>query len=174
MTGLRAFLDEHADHVVRVRKEVPLDAVGALTARIGQPVVLEKLAGFPGWALADNLFVDRPAQARVLGCEPGEVVPRLAEVVQHGPRRLVEVADAPCQEEAVLGDDVDLAALPIVTHTPLDPYPYTTSFAVHRDPVSGELNQMFPRCGVLSAREQMGLDPRRLQITCPDCMEPKP
>jgi 2,5-furandicarboxylate decarboxylase 1 len=155
VTGLRSFLQEHAAHVLTIAKEVPLDAVGALTAEAGQPICFEHLAGHPGWALADNLFVDRPAQARVLRCEPQEVVARLAAVLQEGPRPLVEVTDAPCQEVVALGDDVDLAELPIVRHTPLDPYPYTTGFAMHRDPTTGQLNQMFPRSGVLSRREMV-------------------
>jgi len=45
--------------------------------------------------------------------------------------------------------------LPIPRHTDVDPYPYTTSFAIHRDPATGEYNQMFPRCGVLRRNEMV-------------------
>ena len=55
----------------------------------------------------------------------------------------------------LLGDDVDLSQLPIVRHTDLDPYPYTTSFAVHHDPETGLFNAMYPRCGVLGRNEMV-------------------
>ena len=72
-----------------------------------------------------------------------------------GPRPLLTVDDAPCKEIKLLGDDVDLGVLPIVTHTDRDPYPYTTSFVVHADPGTGTFNSMFPRCGVLGPREMV-------------------
>lgn len=55
----------------------------------------------------------------------------------------------------MIGEDVDLGQLPIVHHTDPDPYPYTTSFAIHRDPKSGAFNQMYPRCGVLAPNEMV-------------------
>ena len=45
--------------------------------------------------------------------------------------------------------------LPIPRHTALDAYPYATGFAVHRDPETGKLNQMYPRSGVLSRTEMV-------------------
>jgi UbiD family decarboxylase len=146
---LTSFLHQHRSDQVHVHKQVALDQVGALTAQARAPIVFEDIAGFPGWRLVDQLFVNRPAQSRVLGCAPGEVVPRLVEVLRHGPRPLRVLDDAPCQAHVVSGDDVDLGVLPVVRHTPLDPYPYTTSFAIHRDPDTGALNQMNPRSGVL-------------------------
>jgi 2,5-furandicarboxylate decarboxylase 1 len=153
--SLRDFLAEHFANFVHVKKPVPLNHVGAVTARVGRPILFEHLEEFAGWQLTDNLFVDRPAQARVLGCEATGVVPALAKVLAHGPRPLVEVDDAPCQTSVALGDDIDLSTIPIVTHTDQDPYPYTTGFAIHRDPVRGHFNQMFPRSGVLSSREMV-------------------
>jgi 2,5-furandicarboxylate decarboxylase 1 len=149
MTDLAAFLDQHRDHHVHVHKQVALDQVGALTAQANAPIVFEDIAGFSGWRLVDQLFVNRGAQARVLSCAPGEVVARLVDVLAHGPRPLRMVDDAPCQAHVIDQRDVDLAALPVVRHTALDPYPYTTSFAIHRDPDTGALNQMNPRTGVL-------------------------
>jgi 2,5-furandicarboxylate decarboxylase 1 len=149
MTDLASFLDRHREHHVHVHKQVALDQVGALTAQANEPIVFEDIAGFPGWRLVDQLFVNRAAQGRVLGCDPKEVVPRLVEVLALGPRPLRMVDDAACQAHVIGKADVDLAALPVVRHTPLDPYPYTTSFAIHRDPDTGALNQMNPRTGVL-------------------------
>ena len=120
-----------------------------------ETILFENLCGYPDYRLVDQLFVNRQAQARVLGCEPSHVVQRLAEVLRLGPKPLREVGDARCQARVLMGTDIDLSLLPIVRHTDIDPYPYTTSFAVHRDPETGEYNQMFPRCGVLSRNEMV-------------------
>jgi 2,5-furandicarboxylate decarboxylase 1 len=149
MLDLHSFLAAHQGAHIQVRKPVQLDDVGALVAQAAETIVFHNLSHYPRFRLVDNLFVHRQAQARVLGCEPTQVVPRLAEVLRAGPRPLQEVEGGPCQEEVVTGDDIDLATLPVVRHTDRDPYPYTTSFAVHRDPETGQYNAMFPRCGVL-------------------------
>lgn len=153
--SLDAFLREHDAQMTHIRKTVRLDQVGALTAQAPSPVVFHDLAGFADWRLTDLLFVDRAAQARVLGCDAGNVVPSLADVLRRGPKPLRQADDGPCQERVYLGDDADLGMLPVIRHTDRDPYPYTTSFAVHRDPDSGQYNQMFPRCGVLGPREMV-------------------
>lgn len=155
MLHLHGFLAEHRHDHLHVDRPVSLDHVGALTAQARETIVFHELAGFPGWQLVDLLFVSRAAQARVLRCEPAEVLERLQAVLRHGPRALRDVDDAPCHEVVATGGDVDLSALPIVTHTDRDPYPYTTAFAVHRDPTTGAYNSMNPRCGVLSANEMV-------------------
>jgi 2,5-furandicarboxylate decarboxylase 1 len=155
MLDLQGFLKEHQQAHIHVRKPVHLDAVGALVMQASDTIVFHDLQGFPDHRLVDNLFVHRRAQARVLQCEPRQVVPRLAQVLHHGPRPLQVVDEAPCQEHVLTGDDLDLATLPVVRHTDLDPYPYTTSFAIHRDPETGQYNSMFPRCGVLGRSEMV-------------------
>jgi 2,5-furandicarboxylate decarboxylase 1 len=155
MAGLASFLAIHQDSILRIRKPVKLDHVGALVAQAGRTVVFESLCSYPEYQLADLLFVDRKAQARVLECEPSSVVRRLAEIVRLGPKPLRLVGEGACQERVFTGDDVDLGMLPIPRHTDLDPYPYTTSFAIHRDPATGQFNQMFPRAGVLGPREMV-------------------
>jgi len=152
---LEGFLAEHQDAILSIAKPVPLEHVGALTAQANRTIVFENLEGYPGYRLADLLFVNRDAQARVLGCDPCRVVPALGEVIRKGPEPLRTVSDAPCQERVFTGDDVDLAMLPIVRHTATDPYPYTTSFAVHCEISTGRGNQMYPRCGVLSRNEMV-------------------
>lgn len=135
-----------------MRRQVGLEAIGALTAQASETIVFHDIEGHAGWRLVDLLFVDRRAQARVLRCSPDDVLDRLVEVLRIGPKSLRTVAEAPCHEDVVMGDDVDLDVLPIVTHTDRDPYPYTTAFAIHQDPETGALNQMNPRCGVLGPR----------------------
>jgi 2,5-furandicarboxylate decarboxylase 1 len=155
MPDLDSFLKTHQDATLRIQKPVKLEHVGALVAQADRTIVFECLCGFPEYRLTDLLFANRKAQARVLGCEPARVVERLAEVLRIGPKPLRQVEEAPCQERVFSGDDVDLGMLPIPRHTDLDPYPYTTSFAIHRDPETGQYNQMFPRCGVLSRNEMV-------------------
>jgi len=155
MPSLHEFLARHrGDHLV-ITKPVDLRHVGALVAEADETIVFDQIVGYPGFRLVDQLFVHRRAQARVLGCEPGKVVPALLEVLRSGPRALRTRSDAPCQEQIWRGEEVDLGKLPIVTHTDLDPYPYATSFAVHRDPETGQFNQMYPRSGVLGPREMV-------------------
>jgi 2,5-furandicarboxylate decarboxylase 1 len=154
-SSLDDFLAQHRSGILHIRKPVPLDHVGALTAQANQTIVFENLENYPDYRLVDLLFVNRQAQARVLGCDPAQVVPRLSEVMRRGPKPLVTIADAPCQERIFTGDDADLALLPIGRHTPIDPYPYTTSFAIHKEIGTDRYNQMYPRCGVLSRNEMV-------------------
>ena len=151
---LQKFVEANREQFVEIAKPVPLDAVGALTARVGQPVLFSNIDGFQ-MPLVDGLFIDRAAQARVLGCAPNEVLRTMNAALLRGPKPLKTVSDAPCKEIKLLGDDVDLSALPIVTHTDKDPYPYTTAFAVHRDPQTGSFNSMYPRSGVLARNEMV-------------------
>jgi 2,5-furandicarboxylate decarboxylase 1 len=151
---LQQFVEENRDQFFEIAKPVALEAVGALTARAGRPVLFSNIDGHQ-MPLVDGLFIDRAAQARVLGCSPADVLRTMNAVLARGPKPLKVVSDAPCKEVKFFGDDVDLSLLPIVTHTDKDPYPYTTSFAVHRDPQTGNFNSMYPRSGVLSRNEMV-------------------
>lgn len=152
---LQSFLKKHESEHIRVNKPVTLDKIGALVAQANDTIVFSNLAEYPGFQLVDLLFSTRAAQARCLGCEPADVVPALAEVVRSGPKALKVVEGGPCQEKIFTGDDIDLSMLPVVRHTEIDIYPYCTSFAVHRDPETGQYNQMFPRSGVMNKREMV-------------------
>ena len=109
----------------------------------------------PGFRLVDNLFVASRSAARIVGCAPDQVVPTLARVLKKGPKALQVSDGGPCHDRVLAGDDVDLAVLPVVRHVPSssDPYPYTTSFAVHRDPETGLQNAMFPLRRARPARD---------------------
>lgn len=155
MLSLQDFLEEHRSDVLHVDKPVPLGHVGALTGQAPDTILFENIEGYPEWKIVDQLFATRESQARVLGCEPSEVNERMAAALREGPKPLKTVDEAPCQEVVIKGDDVDLSDLPIVTHTVRDPYPYSTGFAIHRDPQTGQNNLMFPRCGVLSRNEMV-------------------
>jgi 2,5-furandicarboxylate decarboxylase 1 len=155
MVDLNSFLDKHQQDFIRIRRPVKLDHIPALIGQARDTIVFDDIVGYPGYRLVDQLFVNRKAQARVLGCTPEKVVDRLAAVLRNGPKSLKEVDAAPCQERVWMGDQIDLSALPVVTHTARDPYPYTTGFAVHRDPDTGFFNAMFPRSGVISRCEMV-------------------
>ena len=155
MLDLQQFLRTYEKEHIHIRKPVKLDQVGALVGQADETIVFDHIQEYPGWHLVDQLFVNRKAQARVLGCPPDEVVPCLAEVLRRGPQPLKEVNGGPCQEKVYLENDIDLATLPIVRHTEIDPYPYTTGFVVHQDPETGQFNQMYAQCGVLSRGEMV-------------------
>ena len=155
MEDLNSFLEKFRDEHIRIRKSVKLDQVGALVGQADETVVFENPEGYPDFRLVDQLFVNRRAQARVLGCEPDEVVRTLSEVIRKGPRPLKPVDSGPCQDRQFTGEEIDLGMLPIVRHTALDPYPYTTGFAVQRERETGQYNAMYPRTGVLGKREMV-------------------
>jgi UbiD family decarboxylase len=155
MQDLHSFLKTHEKELLHLRKPVHLDQIGALVAQAEETLVFENLEGFPGWRMVDQLFVNRIAQARVLRCRPQEVVQTLSKVLRLGPRPLKMMEAGPCQARIFQGDAVELSMLPVVRHTDKDPYPYTTGFVIHRDPDTGQLNQMYARCGVLGRNEMV-------------------
>jgi 3-polyprenyl-4-hydroxybenzoate decarboxylase len=104
MLDMNGFLKTHGSEITWIKKPVKLDHVGALIAQAANTIVFENISGYPGFRLADQFFVSRKAQARVLGCEPKQVVKRLAEVIRKGPRPLKEVQGAPCQEKTFVGE----------------------------------------------------------------------
>ena len=155
MLDLQGFLKTHQKEHLHIKKPVKMDQIGALVGQASDTIVFDNIKEYPQWQIADLLFANRKAQARVLGCNPKEVVKALSEVMRRGPKPLEEISDAPCQERVWTGEEIDLSSIPIVRHTEHDPYPYTTGFAVRRDPETGQLNVMYPRCGVLGRNEMV-------------------
>ncbi len=100
--------------------------------------------------LVTNLFASRPRIAHWLGADAR----RLHEAYQQGARQarpMREVETGPVLEEVALGDDVDLTALPLVTHFESDLGPYITNgIVVAEDPGSGAGNLSYHRAVVLS------------------------
>ena len=66
--SFRASSNDTGSSFLWFEKPVPLSAVGALTGRAGKPVFFSRIEGYE-IPVVDLLFVDRPAQARVLECE---------------------------------------------------------------------------------------------------------
>jgi len=94
--------------------------VDALT---GQPVLFERVLG-SSYRVAANLVARRETVALGLGVPTDGILTRLVEALRH-PLQPPQVSDAPCQE--VVEPAVDLEALPILTHGPLDAGPYVTA-----------------------------------------------
>ncbi|MGH7906852.1 MAG: UbiD family decarboxylase [Candidatus Binataceae bacterium] len=146
---LGGFLAENRAAVTRITKPVMLDDIGALTGQSKKTIVFENIVERPGWRLADMLFHDRAAQARVLGCEPENVASTLAGIVERGPRKFRVVEDGPIKEIKLGKNDLDLTSLPAPRQTERDPGPYITSFNVVRDPETGVCNSNNPRALIL-------------------------
>ncbi len=70
MPDLKYYLGAHKDDHIRVGKPVKLEHVGALIAQAEGTIVFENIEGFRDYTLEDQLFSNRKAQARVLGCVP--------------------------------------------------------------------------------------------------------
>ena len=100
--------------------------------------------------LVTNLFASRPRIAHWLGADARQ----LHEAYQQGARQarpMREVETGPVLDQVTLGDDVDLTALPLITHFESDLGPYITNgIIVAEDPRSGVGNLSYHRAVVLS------------------------
>lgn len=74
--------------------------------------------------------------ALALNCKKEEVVDHIARIFAQ-PIKPVVVNDGPCQENVVLEQEVDLAALPVPTHAPLDAGPFITGGVVISKELTG-------------------------------------
>ena len=143
---LRTFLDEAANQgwlaVIHrpVRPELELAAVAY--ALDGRPVLFDHIVGHEGWRVVSGVASARKHFALALGCEPGDILFRLAHAQAH-PRPAPVIENAPCQE--MVHRPGDLRSLPILKHLPDDAGPYiTAAVAIVRDPDTG-LNASYHR-----------------------------
>jgi 2,5-furandicarboxylate decarboxylase 1 len=106
-------------------------------------VLFESVDGYPDWSIAGNVFASRSKIAALLGVSQGEVTETLAARLDTPiePELIRDGEAAPAQEVVHVGDDVDLAALPLVTHHERDAAPYVSlGVTVARDPDTGRRN----------------------------------
>src|SRR5262245_19704453 len=151
---LAEYRRQHPDDVVVVDEPVSADQdvtalVWELAERGRRPVVwCNDVAG--RGPLVTNLFASRPRIAHWLGADAG----RLHEAYQRGARQarpMHEVETGPVLDEVALVDDVDLTALPLITHFESDRGPYITNgIVVAEEPGSGVGNLSYHRAVVLS------------------------
>lgn len=118
-----------------------LELAAVAAALDGRPLLFKHVRG-SDYRVVIGLAADRRHFALALGCEPEQILFRLADAFQH-PQPAPIVAEAPCQE--VSEPDPDLTTLPFLKHWPDDAGPYATAaVAIIRDPDTG-LNASFHR-----------------------------
>jgi 2,5-furandicarboxylate decarboxylase 1 len=151
---LAAYRREFPEDVVVVEERVSADQdvtalVWELAARDRRPVVWCDDVDGRG-PLVTNLFASRSRIAHWLGADAGH----LHEAYQQGARQarpMREVDTGPVLEDVALGDDVDLTALPLITHFESDRGPYITNgIVVAEQAGSGVGNLSYHRAVVLS------------------------
>ena len=144
--NLREFLQaaEARGWLTRITKPIHphLQLAAVAHALDGRPVLFEQIIGHPGWRVVTGVASDRRYFALALGCEPQDILHRLAQAQAH-PQPAPVVNRAACQD--VVFQPGDLTSLPILRHLPLDAGPYITAgVAVVRDPDTG-LNASYHR-----------------------------
>lgn len=98
--------------------------------------------------LVGNLLSTMARIGLALGCEKNRTNDFLGECLDH-PIKPVVVQEASCQENILLGEDVDLSKLPIPRHAPKDGGPFITGgVIVSRNPETGVQNLSFQRMQV--------------------------
>jgi UbiD family decarboxylase len=125
-----------------------LEMAAVAYALDGRPALFTNVIGYPDWRVVSGLASNRRHFALALGCEPDQLLFRLADAFAH-PQPAPVVEDAPCQE--VVHRPGDLDSLPILKHLPDDAGRYITSgVLVIRDPDTG-LNASYHRLLQLDA-----------------------
>jgi len=145
-SGLREFLDllEAEGELARVRVPVDLNqelgAVCVKSLRNYGPALLFERPGESDIPMLTNLLATRRRYALAMGCEPHEC--------QHVWNRCaanlippVVVDNAPCQENVLLGNDVNILKLPAAFWNSMDGGRYLTLSCHHTfDPTTGKRN----------------------------------
>jgi UbiD family decarboxylase len=159
---LRSFIAEleakFPEEIARVAKSIsPRYEITALLTQ------LEKSKRFPllycenvegGEApVVINAQASRKLMALALECRQEELAEKFTER-QSKPIAPVEVGSAPVHEVVQLGDDVDLAKVPLLTHYDVNAAPYVTAgIVVAADPDSGVRNTSYNRLMMAGKRE---------------------
>ena len=142
---------EAAGMLNRIARPVSLehelaDVAAALERSDAGPALFEAPKNSP-WPIFSGAVSSRRTAALALGCEPGEVVDRMGHALE--PANGVATArvdSAAWHDNCVTGDDVDLAAIPIPTHSRGDGGAFITgAVSVTKDPVSGRGNLSYNR-----------------------------
>jgi UbiD family decarboxylase len=135
---MRALIAELEADGELVTVEVPVDReleMARVIRALGDQAVLFKNVGGSNVPVVANLCAHRAYMARALGVRADRLLFTLAEALAH-PAGPPVVGRAPCQQ--VIEADVNLDALPILTHAARDGGPYVTAGALFiRDPDHG-------------------------------------
>lgn len=135
----RDFLDEldAGGHLRKITKPVDPRDMSALGEQIPEATLFENVEGYPDWRVATALVSTRARLAVAMGCPENRIAFEFEERAAK-PIDPVIVADAPCQEVILEGDDVDLTAIPLPMMHLFDGGAYISgTFAVSKDPEHG-------------------------------------
>jgi UbiD family decarboxylase len=152
---LDAYRTDHSDDVLEVPDEVAPDQgvtsiVWDLRAEGKAPIVVcPRVAGFDR-PVVTNVFGSRSRVADLLGTDEDGLHTRFHELASNRrPMRVVD--DGPVLAHVRTGVDLDVSALPMLTHFAQDAAPYWTSAViVARDPATGIGNTSYHRMMVHS------------------------
>lgn len=128
---LRSFMEvlEENGQLLKIKKEVVLNhEIGNVIRAtennfMGAPY-FEKIDGFTS-TLIGGVLSSTERTALALECDKSEITEVLMQALE-SPIKPVVVDEAPCQENTITGDDVDLGKLPIPIHAPKDGGPFIT------------------------------------------------
>jgi 2,5-furandicarboxylate decarboxylase 1 len=159
---LRSFIadlkSKHPEEIARVNKAIsPRYEITALLTQLEKSkrfplLYCEKVEG-SDTPVVINVQASRKLMALALECKPEELAAKFTER-QGKPIAPVEVTDAPVHEVVTLGDDIDLAKVPLLTHYDVNAAPYVTAgIVVATDPDSGVRNTSYNRLMMAGKRE---------------------
>jgi 2,5-furandicarboxylate decarboxylase 1 len=156
---LRTFLDvlDQEDLLERVEHRVdPSYEVAQLmleSQRRGRAVLFRDVTGSEA-SVVYNLVGSRRALALALGTDANHLTKRFRDALEHRIPPVQVTEAAPVQEIIHVGDDVDLRALPLVTHAAKDAGPYITAgVVIANDPDTGARNVSINRMMLVSPTE---------------------
>ena len=138
---LRSFLQvlEEKGLLFTANKEVDWNhEIGSI---IGTLEPSGKAAYFPKvkdkeFAVCGGMLASMDSIAVALGCEKGEITDFLADCLDR-PIKPTVVTQAPCQENVLTGDQIDMSRLPVPIHAPKDGGPIITGGVIVSKPVDG-------------------------------------
>ncbi len=114
--------------------------MGSLCSESPKAIFFEKVKGYQGWNVCAGLIKTREQQALLLGTTPDKVASVLADKVKY-PSEVKMVSKGPVKEKIFLGEEADLAKLPVITHSKTCGGPYIGSGTViSKDPETGVRN----------------------------------
>ncbi|MDJ0924189.1 MAG: UbiD family decarboxylase [Acidimicrobiia bacterium] len=156
---LRSFLAEygesHPDDVTTI--EAPLSMAEDITAVVWELADRDRHellrftnVGDKGTTVVTNMFASRPRIEHMLGAPAGGLHERYEDLAAGAVAPEV-LEDGPVLENLIRGEDLDLNALPLLTHFASDSGPYITSgIIVAEDPEMGRGNLSYHRAAVVS------------------------
>ncbi len=146
---------EAAGHLRRIHKPIKPQHISALCAQASAAILCEAVEGYD-IPVVGGLFWTRARTAAALNWPESDLGKRFAAGAAK-PLSPIIVTEAPCQETALIGDDVDLTALPIPFMHEKDGGPYISAGVVFAHESGLGLNAGCYRLMFRTSRE-LGID----------------